>query len=140
MFFDAPFKVRNSLVILPMLVADGLFVDVLLGANWMRVVSAFFDVGQLELVEDFEFFKLKKLLDPSKDFVGSRFKIHATVIVEIAPGSSTMCVVVHCPVFVMSFALWTENKNRGFCLTYLISQTKTELLTPSAFKIILSYL
>ena len=32
-FFDVPFEVRCSLVSLPALVADGLFVDVLLGAN-----------------------------------------------------------------------------------------------------------
>ena len=31
--FDVPIEVRNSLVSLPALVADGLFVDVLLGAN-----------------------------------------------------------------------------------------------------------
>ena len=31
--FDVPIEVGNSLVSLPALVADGLFVDVLLGAN-----------------------------------------------------------------------------------------------------------
>ena len=32
-FFDVPIEVGQSLVMLPALVADGLFVDVLLGAN-----------------------------------------------------------------------------------------------------------
>ena len=32
-FFDIPIKVGNSLVSLPVLVADGLFVDALLSAN-----------------------------------------------------------------------------------------------------------
>ena len=32
-FFDVPLKMGHSLVSLPTLVADGLFVDVLLGAN-----------------------------------------------------------------------------------------------------------
>ena len=33
-FFDVPIEVGNSLVSLPVLVADGLLVDVQLGANW----------------------------------------------------------------------------------------------------------
>ena len=47
-FFYVPIEVRNSLVSLTALVADGLFEDVLLGANWMKAVSACLDVGQLD--------------------------------------------------------------------------------------------
>ena len=78
MFFDVPNEVRNSLVSLPTLVADGLFVDVLLGANWLKAVGACLDVSQFELVVDLEKLKLKKLPDPSKDFVGSGFCMYAS--------------------------------------------------------------
>ena len=44
-FFDVPIKVGNSLVSLPALVADGLFVDVLLDANWLEAVGACLDVS-----------------------------------------------------------------------------------------------
>ena len=60
-FSDVPFKVGHSLVSLPALVADGLFMDVLLGANWLKAVGACLDVGQLKLVVDSEKLKLKKL-------------------------------------------------------------------------------
>ena len=53
-FFDVPVEVGNSLVSLPALVTDGLFVDVLLGANWLKAVGACLDVGRLELVVDSE--------------------------------------------------------------------------------------
>ena len=65
MFFDVPIKVGHSLVSLPTLVADGLFVDVLLGANWLKAVGACLDMGQLELIVDSEKLKLKKLTNPS---------------------------------------------------------------------------
>ena len=44
MFFIVPIEVENSLVSLPDLVADGLFMDVLLCANWLKVVGAYLDV------------------------------------------------------------------------------------------------
>ena len=97
-FFDVPIKVGHSLVSLPALVADGLFVDVLLGANWLKAVGACPDVGQLELVVDSEKLKLKKLPNPSKDFVGSGFKMYAREMVEISPGATVLCGVVHVPI------------------------------------------
>lgn len=51
-FFDVPSEVRQSLVTLPALVADGLYVDVLLGANWMEAVGACLDIKRLEIVVD----------------------------------------------------------------------------------------
>ena len=97
-FFDVSIKVRNSLVSLPALVADGLFVDVLLGANWLKAVGACLDVSRLELLVDSEKLKLKKLPDPSKDFVGSGFCICAGEKVEISPGATVECSVVHVPI------------------------------------------
>ena len=44
-FFDIPFEVEHSLVSLPALVADGVFVDFLLGANWLKAVGVCLDVG-----------------------------------------------------------------------------------------------
>ena len=44
-FFDKPIVVGHSLVSLPALVADSLFVDILLGANWLKAVGACLDVG-----------------------------------------------------------------------------------------------
>lgn len=52
--FDVPIEVRNSLVSLPALVAGGLFVDVLLGANWLKAVGACLDVSWLKLVVNLE--------------------------------------------------------------------------------------
>ena len=97
-FFDVPIEVGNSLVSLPALVADGLFVDVLLGANWLKAVGACLDVSWLELVVNLEKLKLKKLPDPSKDFVGSGFCMYASEMVEISPGATVKCGVVHVPV------------------------------------------
>ena len=54
----------------PALVADDLFVDVLLGANWLKAVGACLDMGQLELVVDSEKLKLKKLPSLSNTFWG----------------------------------------------------------------------
>ena len=62
-FFKVPIKVGNSLICLPAIVADGLFADVLLGANWLKAVSACLDVGWLELLVDLEKLKIKKLPD-----------------------------------------------------------------------------
>ena len=97
-FFELPIKVGHSLASLPALVADGLFVDILLGANWLKAVGAFLDVSQLELVVDSEKLKLKKLPNPSKDFVGSGFKMYAREMVEISPSATVLCGVVHVPV------------------------------------------
>ena len=58
-FFDVPIKVGHSLVSLPALEADGLFVDVLLGSNWLKAVGARLDVCRLELVVDSKKLKLK---------------------------------------------------------------------------------
>ena len=49
-FFDVPIVFGQSLVTLPPLVADGLFVDVLLGANWMKDVGTCLDINRLEIV------------------------------------------------------------------------------------------
>ena len=97
-FFDVPIEVGNSLVSLPALVADGLFLDVLLGANWLKAFGARLDVGWLELVVDSEKLKLKKLPDPSKDFVGSGFCMYASEMVKISTGATVKCGVVHVPV------------------------------------------
>ena len=51
-FFDVPIEVRQSLVTLPALVADGLFVDILLGANRKKAVGTFLDINRLEIVVD----------------------------------------------------------------------------------------
>ena len=59
MFFDVPIEVRNSLISLPTLVAVGLFVDVLLGANWLKAIGACLNVIWLKLVVDLEKLKLK---------------------------------------------------------------------------------
>ena len=52
--FDVPIEVGQSLVTLPALVADGLFLDILLGANWMKAVGACLDINRLEIVADKE--------------------------------------------------------------------------------------
>ena len=89
-FYDVPIKVRHSLVSLPVLVADGFFVDVLLSANWLKAVSACFDLSWLELIVDSEKLKLKKLPSPSKDFSGSGFKIYTSEMFEISPGTTVL--------------------------------------------------
>ena len=64
----------------------------------MKTVGSCLDVSWIELVADFEKLKLKKLPNPSKDFVGSGFKNYAREMVEISPGSTILCGVVHIPV------------------------------------------
>ena len=39
-FFDVPIEVGHFLISLPALVADSLFVDFLLGANWLKAIGA----------------------------------------------------------------------------------------------------
>lgn len=53
-FFDVPIEVGQSLVTLPALVADFLFVEILLSANWMKAVGACLDINRLEIVVDRE--------------------------------------------------------------------------------------
>ena len=95
-FFDMPIEVGQSLVKLPNLVADGLFVDVLLGANWMKAVGARLDINRLEIVVDKEKLRLKKLPNPSEDFVRAGLKVYASERVEVAPDGFTICEIVHC--------------------------------------------
>ena len=83
---------------MPALVADGLFVDILLGANWLKAVGARLDVGQLELVVNSEKLKLKKLPNSSKDFVGSGFRMYASEMFEVSPVATVLCGVVHVPI------------------------------------------
>ena len=88
-FYEIPIEVGKSLVTLPALVAEGLFVDVLLGANWLKAVGARLDITRLEIRVMDEKLKLKKLPDPSEDFVGSGFKIYASECVVVAPEGVT---------------------------------------------------
>ncbi len=64
----------------------------------MKAVGSRLDVSQLELVVDSEKLKLKKLPNPSKDFVGSGFKIYTSEMAEISPDAADLCGVVHVPV------------------------------------------
>ena len=64
----------------------------------MKAVGAHLDVSQLKLIVDFEKLKLKKLPNPSKEFVGSGFKMYTSKMVEISPGATVLCGVVHVPV------------------------------------------
>ena len=59
-YFYLPIKVRISLVIFPVLVADGLFMDVLHGASCFKAVGAYLYLSQLKLVVKSEKQKLKK--------------------------------------------------------------------------------
>ena len=97
-FYEVPIEVGKSLVTLPALVAEGLFVDVLLGANWLKAVGARLDITWLEIRVMDEKLKLKKLPDPSEDFVGSGFKIYAIECVVVALEGITQVGVIHCPV------------------------------------------
>ena len=69
-FFEVSIEVGHSLVSLPSLVADGFFMDILLGANWLKAVGTCLDVSQLKLVVNSEKLNLKKLPNLSKEFVG----------------------------------------------------------------------
>ena len=76
-FYEIPIEAGKSLVTLPALVAEGLFVDVLLSANWLKAVGAHLNITRLEIRVMDEKLKLKKLPDLSENFVGSGFKIYA---------------------------------------------------------------
>ena len=64
----------------------------------MKAIGACIDVSWLELVVDLEKLKLKKLPDPSKDFVGSGFCMYASEMVEISPGATVKCGMIHVPI------------------------------------------
>ena len=55
-FFDVPIEVGHSLASFPALVADGFFVDIIFGANWLKAVGACLDINRLKMV-------VKKILD-----------------------------------------------------------------------------
>ena len=48
-FYDVPIEVEKLLVTLPALVAEGLIVDVYLGANWLKAVGARLNITWLEI-------------------------------------------------------------------------------------------
>ena len=97
-FFDVLIEVGQSLVTKPALVADILFLEVLLGANWKKAVGACLDINRLKIAINKEKLRLKKLPNPSEDFVGAGFKMYASERVEVNPGGFTVCEVVHFPV------------------------------------------
>ena len=97
-FFDVPIEVGQSLVMLPALIADGLFVDVCLAANQTKGVGSCRDINRLEKVVYKEKLRLKKLPNPFEDFVGAGFKMYASKRGEVASGGFKVCKVVHCPV------------------------------------------
>ena len=72
--FKLPIKVRQYLVALPALVADGLIVEVLLGAKWMKAVGACLNITRLKVIEYKKKLRLKKLPGPSEDFVMDKSK------------------------------------------------------------------
>ena len=137
-FFDMPIDVRQSLVMLPALAADSLFVDVLLGANWIKYVGACLDINRIELFVDKEKLRFKKLPDPSEDFVelGSictpvnvlRLLLAALQYVKLSTVLSRK----------KSFALLTVKLDQDLCSTSLNSQIKTALSTHLASEISLS--
>ena len=96
-FYYVPIEVGKSLVTLPALVAEGLFVDVLLGANWLKAVGARLNIIRLEIRVVDEKLNLKKLPDPSEDFVGSGLKIYTSECFVVAPEGITQVGVIHCP-------------------------------------------
>ena len=53
-FYDMPKEASKLKVFLPALVADNLFLDVLLVINWLKVVEAHLDVTQLKIRVNFE--------------------------------------------------------------------------------------
>ena len=97
-FFDVPNKVRQSLVTLPALIADGLFCR---RSSWRQLDESFgahLDINRLEIVVDKDYLRLKKLSNPSEDFVGAGFKMYTSEHVEVSPGGFTVNEVVHCPI------------------------------------------
>ena len=57
-FFDVPIEVGQSLVKVPDLVADGFFVEILLGAKWIIAVGAHLDINRLKIIADKEKLRL----------------------------------------------------------------------------------
>ena len=94
-FFDVLIVVRQSLVMFPVLVADGLFVDVLLGANWIKAVSAHLDINRLEIVVD-KSLGYRSYTALLKTLFGLGSKTYTSECVEVAPGGFIELSVVHC--------------------------------------------
>ena len=94
--YDVTIEVGKLLVKLPAFVAEGLFVDFLLGANWLKAIGACLNITRLEIKVMDEKLKLKKMPDPSEDFVGSGHKIYASECVVVAPIGVAQVGVIHC--------------------------------------------
>ena len=69
--------------------------------------------------------KLKKLPDPSEDFLGSCLKIYASGCVVVAPEGITQVGVIHCPIEKYNFAMLIVRPARASCLTSLKKLIKT---------------
>ena len=90
----------------------------------MKAAGACLDLSWLELVVESEKLKVKKLPDPSKDFVGSGFCMYASEMVEISPGATVKCGVVHVPVPKNELCFVNAKVGLGSPSTSLKSQTK----------------
>ena len=74
--------------------------------------------------------KLKKLPDPRKDFVGSKLLMYASEMVEISPGATVKCGVVHVPVLKNEFCFVNAKVGLGFAFN-LFEQSKKDRLINS---------
>ena len=117
------------MVSLPVLVADGLFVDVLLGANWMKAISSRLDGGQMEVIVDSEKLKLKKLPGPSKDLACSGFCIYTCKMVEFFPGATLTCSVVCVPITHDKLCFLNAKSGMGLSFNVFGNSMKIELST-----------
>ena len=95
--------------------------DVLLGANWLKAVGACLDVSVLKPVADSEKLKLKKLPNLSKDFVLSGIKMYASEMVEISPGATVLCGLVHVPVACDELCFVNSIAGLVYCSTSLVN-------------------
>lgn len=59
-FFDVPIDVGHLLVMLPALVASGLYINVFLGPSWMTAISGCLFISRPRLFADIKL-RLKKL-------------------------------------------------------------------------------
>ena len=81
-----------------------------------------------KLVVDKEKLGLKKLLDPSEDFVGDGFKFYTSERVKIAPGGFAVCEVVHCPVLQEKPCFFNSKARLGLLFNVLNQSNKDSVI------------
>lgn len=93
-----PTEVKQSLVTLPALFVDCLFLDVLLGGNWLKAVSSRLGINRLKMVVDKISLGKKSYLALIKTLLGLSLRCIPVSVLRLLLVALQYVKIVHCPV------------------------------------------